>query len=460
MALFKGSVILYQTSIMQGLSKLLLIVAITGTSPILAQNINTIAGRQRPGYGGDGGAATAASLNKMVSMATDKEGNLYVADFYNHAIRKITKDGIITTIAGNHTMGYSGDGGAATAAQLHGPWGIAVDTNGNVYFSDKENNAIRAVSKDGIITTVAGNGTKGYSGDGGPASAARLYHPLGLCLGRDGALYVADNSNTVVRKIAPNGIITTFAGNNRAGYSGDGGAATAASLYNVRALAADTAGNIYISDTWNSVIRKVNEQGIISTYAGNHTRSYKGDGGPATAAGLNYPVGIALDAEGNLYITDNFNHAIRQVTADGKITTIAGNGTKGYSGDGGPAVAARFNHPSGITISNGQLYVSDFVNNSIRSFSLGSARLSTPPNFGLRVYPIPTSSVLHIDIPEHHTAGTISVSDLHGRQITNAQIDETNNNYTLNLEYLASGMYLVKIIAGNIDYTAKIEVMH
>jgi sugar lactone lactonase YvrE len=424
------------------------------------QTIATFAGRKTAGYSGDGGPASAATINKAVSLAADSAGNLYVADFYNQTIRKIDAAGTITTIGGNRTIGYSGDGGPATAAQLNGPWGIAVDNDGNVFVADKHNHAIRKINADGIITTVAGNGTAGYSGDGGPATAARLNHPLGLCLDVAGNLYIADNSNTVVRKISPSGIISTFAGNNHAGSSGDGRAATAASLRNVRAVAADGKGNIYISDTWNSIIRKVDTRGIITTYAGFRVPGYRGDGGPATLSCLHYPVGITFDADDNLYIADNFNHAIRKVSAEGKMSTVAGTGTKGYSGDGGPATAAQTSHPTSLVISNGHLYFTEFTNNLIRTLPLAAARQEAVATTNIRVFPNPVADIVNVELPAKHATGNLQISDMQGKVVEQRTIETNTNKYSCNLERLSAGTYLVHILAGAIDYSTKISVTH
>lgn len=435
-----------------------LTITIGFTHTAKGQIISTFAGSKVAGYAGDGGPASSAQLNRAVSLAADGEGNIYLADYYNHVVRKINKDGIITTVAGNHTMGYSGDGGPATAAKLHGPWGIAIDADGNIFIADKYNHAVRRVSTAGTITTVAGNGTPGYSGDGAAATAARLYRPLGLCLDNKGNLYVADNSNTVVRKITPDGIISTFAGNNKAGSGGDGGPATAASLRNVRAVAADATGNIYISDTWNSIIRKVDAKGIISTFAGYRVPGSRGDGGPATLACLHYPVGITTDADGSLYIADNFNHSIRKVAPDGKITTIAGNGTKGFSGDGGPATAAKAAHPTSLAICNGNLYFTEFTNNIIRTVSLGAPKQETIATSGITVYPNPASDIVTIDLPARHSTGNLQITDLLGHVVEKRAIESAASRYTCNLDRCSPGTYLLHIIAGTINYTTKITV--
>jgi sugar lactone lactonase YvrE len=223
--------------------------------------ITTVAGG---GSGGDGGAATNASLYDPYAVAVDSSGNLYIADTDNQRIRKVHNNTIITTVAGNGTSGYSGDGGAATDASLAWPSSVAVDSTGNLYIADQNNNRIRKVGTNGIITTVAGKGNSGYSGDGGAATNANLYYPSGVALDPIGNLYIADRNNNRIRKVNTNGIITTAAGKGSAGYSGDGGAATNATMDNPYGVGLDWSGNLYIADTENQRVRKVNLAGLPS----------------------------------------------------------------------------------------------------------------------------------------------------------------------------------------------------
>jgi hypothetical protein len=332
--------------------------------------ITTVAGNGVAGYSGDGGAATNAELSFPSGVSIDGAGDLYIADQGNNRIRAVTPDGTILTIAGNGTAGYSGDGGAATNAELSFPSGVAIDGAGNLYIADSQNNRIRKVAAGVLtptITTVAGNGTAGYAGDGGGASSAELSYPYGLAFDATGNLYIADSGNSVVRKVATNSTITTVAGNGTEGYSGDGGAATSAELDAPISVTIDGVGNLYIADNGNNRIRKV-ASGKISTIAGNGTAGYSGDGGAATSAELDYPAGVAIDGTNNLYIADNANHVVRKVTS-GNISTFAGiNGnTSGFTGDGGPATGANLTQPTAITFdSTGNLYITDNVNNRIR----------------------------------------------------------------------------------------------
>jgi sugar lactone lactonase YvrE len=347
--------------------------------------ITTAAGNGQPGYSGDGGPATAASLGSM-GVAVDAAGNLYIADTENHRVRKVTPAGTITALAGNGQYRYGGDGGPATAASLNGPDGVAVDAVGNLYVADAGNSRIRKVTPAGTITTVAGNGQYGYSGDGGPATAASLSYPDGVAVDAAGNLYIADYANNRVRKVAATGTITTVAGNEQYGYSGDGGPATAASLKLPYGVAVDATGNLYIADTDNWRVRKVTSAGIITTVAGNGQWGYAGDGGPATAASLSAPWGVAVDAAGNLYIADQGNSRIRKVTPGGTITTLAGNGQYGYSGDGGPATAASLKLLYGVAVDAfGNLYIGDSYNSRVRKVTPGGT-ITTVAGNGIKGY--------------------------------------------------------------------------
>ncbi len=340
------------------------------------QNINTIAGTGTSGHTGDGGPAILAELQSPWGVAMDNSGNLFFADAGNNCIRKISIMGVISTIAGNGTAGYLGDGTAATAAELNTPTGIATDGAGNIYVADYWNNRIRKISTAGIITTIAGNGTIGWTGDGAPATNAELNNPSGVAVDTAGNVYVADNDNFAIRKVDGSGIITTYAGQlGYSGTSGDGGMATAARIGNETSVYADKLGNLFIADRGNSRIRVVNAAGIISTEAGNGGLGYSGDGGPATAAQIGTPYFSVTDSLGNLYISD-VNGYIRKVGTDGIISTLAGNGTTGFSGDGGPALLAIFHNPYGIAVDKtGNIYIADGANNRIR-------KIAMPPHAG------------------------------------------------------------------------------
>ena len=333
--------------------------------------ITTMAGIGTNGFSGDGGPATAAQLSAPRGVAIDSEGNVYIADQENNRIRKITAGGVITTVAGNGLAGFGGDGFPATVAMLASPSGVAVDPAGNLYIADSDNNRVRKVSVAGVITTVAGNGIPGFSGDGSTATKAQLNYPTGVAVTSSGGIYIADSLNNRIRKVTA-GLIGTVAGSGIPGFSGDGGVSTQAQLNRPSGVAVDAAGNVYIGDYGNDRIRKVSVLGVISTTAGNGTQGFSGDGGPAAAAQLDSPSGVAVDAADNLYISDSGNNRIRKVSA-GMISTAAGNGGDGPCGDGLPATAAQLN-PSGVAVdSPGNLVIADYGNNRIRMVTAGSA---------------------------------------------------------------------------------------
>ncbi len=353
----------------------LIVVALLPTQGF-AQTITTVVGTGVAGYSGDGGAATAAQLNGTDGLAFDKSGNLLVGDYYNNTIRKISPAGIITTIAGTGASGNSGDGGLATAAKISQPEGICVDNAGNIYFVARGFNLIKKISTIGIISTIAGTGLAGYTGDGGPATAARLNQPIGISIDNAGDLFICDDGNNVIREINTAGIITTIAGTGTAGFSGDGGPATAAMMSDPGELALDNAGNLYVSDRGNYRIRKISSTGIITTIAGG-TSGYYGDGGPATAAWLDFVCGLSLDNSGNLYFCDTYNNVIRKIDNAGIITTVAGSGYEGYTGDGGPPRCAQLDIPVSVIFDNaGNYYISDGNNNVVRKVTPGGIALS------------------------------------------------------------------------------------
>ena len=362
-----------------------LLAAVAGAQPADNWIIETVAG---VGDDGDGGPATGAQLSSPLGVAVDGAGNLYIADWLNHRIRKVDAAGVISTVAGDGTEGFGGDGGPAVAAQLYRPEGVAVDGAGNLYIADSSNNRIRKVDAGEVISTVAGDGTYGYGGDGGPAVAAQLRGPSGVAVDGAGNLYIADEFNHRIRKVDAAGVISTVAGDGTrgygfGGYGGDGGPATAAQLSSPEGVAADGAGNLYIADRFNHRIRKVDAGGVISTVAGDGTRGYGGDGGPAVAAQLRGPSGVAVDGAGNLYIADYFNNRIRKVDAAGVISTVAGSGEGGfgfggYGGDGGPATAAQLSSPEGVAVDGyDNLYIADTDNNRIRKVDAGTGVIST-----------------------------------------------------------------------------------
>ncbi|HAO79346.1 MAG TPA: hypothetical protein DCQ92_10275 [Verrucomicrobia subdivision 3 bacterium] len=332
--------------------------------------ITTIAGNGTAGFTGDGGIATTGKIYQPYGVAADGFGNVFIADSSNNRIRKVSTNGVMTTVAGTGVPSFSGDGGAATNARIYSPEGVALDASGNLYIADTGNNRIRKVDTNGIITTVAGKSSLGFSGDGGAATNATLYNPYGIMVDTNGNLFIADTGNNRVRKVDTNGIITTVAGKSSATFSGDGGAATNAgvSAYDV---AVDAGGNLFIADRSNNRVRRVDAYGFITTIAGTGSPNFSGDGGLATNAGMT-AYGVAVDNYGDVYIADRSNNRIRRVDPYGIITTVAGTNGFGYSSDGIPATNSLLYAPTGIALdSYGRFLIADTGNNRIRRFGQG-----------------------------------------------------------------------------------------
>jgi sugar lactone lactonase YvrE len=342
--------------------------------PVLvkAQSIITVAGNNIASYSGDGGSAIFASLNAPQGVAMDNVGNILACDKLNNRIRIVTSSGFIHTFAGNGTAGFSGDGGLSIYASFNNPHSVATDNHGNIFISDNLNHRIRKIYTSGIITTVGGNGTAGYSGDGGVATSAQLNHPEGIFVDDTGNIFIADTYNHRIRKINPAGTITTVAGNGIAGFNGDSINATMSRLNFPSGILADN-GNLFITDQQNNRIRIVDTSGKIFTIAGSGSGGFSGDGGRADTAKLNKPKNIKMDNNGNLYVADRDNHAVRKLTKtywptiSWNISTVAGNAVAGFSGDGASATVAQLNHPSDIVFNEkGDMIIADQNNNVLR----------------------------------------------------------------------------------------------
>jgi len=334
-------------------------------------NMTPYAGNGASGFSGDGGKAIQAKLNVPAGLAFDKSGNLFIADRNNHRIRKIDSRGIITTIAGTGTAGFSGDGDLATKAQLNHPSGIAFDNKGNLFFSDRSNERIRMIDSKGKINTYAGNGQEGFKGDSGSALEASLDKPFGIAFDRKGNLYIADRGNNRVRKVNTQRIITTVAGDGGFFFMGDNGPAYRASVAGPTGVVVDDQGTLYIADRNNNRIRSVDSQGMITTIAGTGQQDYNGDAEVARETNLYLPFGVALKPNGSLLVIDRSHYRIRSVDLKrGSIKTIAGNGKKMFAGDGGPATGATLSFPHGIAVDrNDNVLVSDKGNYRIRRIS-------------------------------------------------------------------------------------------
>ncbi len=334
--------------------------------------ITTVAGTGVGGYSGDNGPAVAAQLDFPTGVAVDSAGNLYIADLGNRCIRRVDARGMITTAAGTGVDGFSGDNGPAIQAQLSRTTGVALDNAGNLYIADFDNHRIRRVDARGMITTAAGTGVDGFSGDNGPAVSARLHGPSGVALDNAGNLYFADSYNHRIRRVDTSGTITTVAGTGVGGFSGDNGPAVSARLHGPSGVALDNAGNLYFADSYNHRIRRVGTSGTITTVIGTGVRGFSGDNGPAVQAQLNFPDGMVLDGAGNLYIADSDNHRIRRVDVSGTITTVVGTGVVDGGGDNGPAVEAQLDRPTGMAVDGvGSLYIADTFNHRIRQVDAG-----------------------------------------------------------------------------------------
>ena len=371
--------------------------------------ITTVAGGTLRGFGGDGGPGTAARLSLPEGLAADSGGNLYVFDCANARVRKLRADGTITTIAGTGRFGFSGDGGPATSAELrprcgaNDPAGLAVDAAGDVFIADTGNHRVRMVNPAGVITTVAGTGGSAFGGDGGPATAAQLYSPTGLATSR-GTLYIADAGNHRVRAVAPNGTITTVAGNGIAGCNAcsaqaEGGPATAAPIYDPVGLAVDGRGNLLIADWIDDRVFAVSPTGIITTLAGtthpgNLAGGFSGDGGPATGAELDGPAALAVDAHGNIYVADSINDRVRVIAPGGTISTYAGDGSRSFH-EGAPATAGSVGTPEGLAIlGQDRLYIA--ASGIGRVLTLGGPAAPIPA-------PAPVTAGQALPLPSNHS---------------------------------------------------------
>jgi trimeric autotransporter adhesin len=412
------------------------------------QVISTFAGDGTAGFFGDGGNATGAKFITPSEIAFDALGNCYISDASNNRIRKVDIAGKVTTIAGS-TAGYGGDGGPATAALLKNPSGVAIDATGNIYIADCFNYRVRKISTSGIISTIAGTGVLGFSGDGGAATAALITGVTLLALDKTGNLYFPDGHS--IAQVTPSGILHIIAGNGTPGYGGDGGQATAALLNGNEGLAIDATGNIYLADHYNNRIRRIDAAThIITTVAGTGTYGYKGDNGQATAAELQSPFDVAINGYGEIFFSDYNNNVIRKIAKSGIITTVAGNNIVGYSGDGGPATAAQLYGPYGIAFDAcDNLYIGDGHNNRVRKVAFNplcwklGVDNEQPSNPRISIYPNPTTDILHID--NLQSKATCRVLSIVGVVQQQAALHAGSNS--IDIAGLPGGIYIVELIS-------------
>jgi DNA-binding beta-propeller fold protein YncE len=423
-------------------------------NPVHAQSINAFAGNHTAGYSGDNNAATDAQCYAPAGVAVDNAGNVYFCEIGNSVIRKVSPSGIITTVAGTGVQGFSGNGGPATAAKINQPTSVAVDKFGNIFFTDDGNNMIRMIDPAGIISTIVGTGVAGNAD--GLATAAELNGPSGIAVDKNGSVFIADVYNHSIKRL-DTGVVTTICGNGLPGSTGNGGSASIAALSYPKGVAVDTIGNVYIVDQGNSSIRRINAAGIINAYAGNGSFGYSGDGGLGYAAALNTPTEVVVDHHQNVYIADYGNHVVRRVTVGGYITTIAGNHTNGYSGDGGPAIAAQMAGPYGVAFdnSNGKLYISDEVSNVIRVVNTNTTAINTPSTAQtLRIFPNPSGGDITVELPANGQ-GQLEIIDMAGRTIKSISVTGAQTI----LCDIPSGNYFIKVTCGNEVYRDKLTVL-
>ncbi len=426
-----------------------------------AQIITTVAGNGTPGYTGDGGDATAAYIDRPIGICGDQKGNIYFTESFNHIVRKIDTGGVLTTFAGIGSPGFTGDSGPATGAQLNSPLAITFDPKGNMYVVDIGNSRIRKIDTAGIITTIAGNGTSGYNGDSIAAITAILNNPLDIASDTTGNIYIADLRNYRIRKIDIAGVITTIGGNGTAGFSGDSVSATAAQMTPL-GIATDKQGNIFISDSSDRV-RKINRSGIITTIAGTGISGYSGDNGAAVSATLSGPRSLAVNDSEDLFISDIYNTRIRKINNLGIITTFAGNGAGGYNGDGGLATAAQVNSVKGLfAMPSGKIYFSDEGNYRVRcigcrnSMGLNDLKITSTSRFLVMGNPTHDGNIRLMVKSLVTISLNITISNALGNIVK--KIEGMTNTYITTDFSIPPGVYYVKASTSSGIFFEKIVI--
>ncbi len=425
------------TSYRNKVNALLVIMLLCLPFCVNAQIISTLAGNGKQGSSGDGGFASYATFNGPMGLLMDGRGTLYIADQDNNRIRVINSYGVVKTIAGTGSSGGStGDGGPAVKAKINHPTGMAMDKAGNLYIADSWNNKIRKIDVDGKITTVAGNGVAGYSGDNIPAVTAKLNNPKSVAIDPLGNLIIADCNNCRIRRVDTAGIITTIAGTGDVSYYGNGVPATASKLNKPAAVAIDKDGNILIADTYNNLIRKITTDSLIHNIAGNGTPGYGGDNSSGFSQ-LNRPSGLAVDGVGNVFIADMNNNRVRKIDTGGTITTVAGNGSPGSAGDGGSSVEAELYVPTCVAVdSAGNLYVGQ-SDNKIRYVYLDPVENDQT----MDVFPVPCKMSTTLFMPSmYEELVTVFIMNADGRLVS--KLTGLTNRF-VNVHLELSGVYMI-----------------
>ena len=421
------------------------------TSQLHGQMIVTVAGNGIQGYNNDGIPAISSELNNPYNLAVDDSDNIYIADYDNNRIRKVSAaTGIISTIAGTGTQGYSGDLGLAIFAELNQPRGIVVDAAGNVYICDQANFRVRKIdASTGIITTIVGIGNDGYSGDNGGATLAQISNCHSIAIDPNGDLVIADTWNHCIRKVnSTTGIITTIAGTGNPGYNGDSISSVAAKLFYPTGIAIDRFGNIFITDQENDRIRKLNvADSLIYTVGGIGISGYSGDGGPAVAAKINKPVGLAVDTSGVIYISDSYNYRVRKIDETGVISTLSGTGVPGYNGDNISCYLAQLNGSTDMSIDkSGNIYFCDPHNFRIRKIFKSQVGIESVSDAEyILLFPNPTTNQLHILSPDSKIASIEVVNLLGEKKSLNFQMNSTasHQEFIADASSLTAGIYFI-----------------
>lgn len=428
------------------------------SSQVAGQVIVTVAGTGMGGYSGDGGPATNAKMEEPTAIAFDKEGNLYFSDGSISRIRKVTPAGIITSVAGNGSSGYCCDGFPATLAQINGGGGIAVDKWNNIYYSDGGDHRVRKITPDGIIRTIAGTGVAGYNGDGMPATDAQLKIPENIAVDDTGNVYIGDRGNIRIRKINTAGIITTIAGTGAVGLAPDGAKADTSEINGTSCLFVDSAGNVFFSD--NNRIRKITSgNGLLSTLAGNGITGYSGDGGPATSASISTSK-FTVDSIGNLYLSDGAPERIRKVSTAGIITTVAGTGGAGLENDGAPVLLARLHTPYGIAFSPaGELHFADKSSARIRKITptwdaASDMRVSESE---LELFPNPAWGNVMVVVKGVVAEVPVIITDAKGTVVSEQQV-RGNTRTRIDLSNFPAGIYTVRVITAEKTITKELLI--